>query len=142
MKSQIGTKILHDYVKMTEAYQGQMDVDKQKKQLDALFEQLCTFVMMRGCDQTKYGSLMKNLAMEYSLNHDVYPKTMTAATDVLANYPFDKEYYERKQKQQERDRKQQEKEKEKKRKETKIVGHNLHNKTDIAVTVVVVKNTL
>ena len=42
---------------------------------------------------------------------------MTAATDVLANYPFDKEYYERKQKQRECDRKQQEKEKEKKRKE-------------------------
>ena len=40
---------------------------------------------------------------------------MTAATDVLVNYPFDKEYYERKQKQQERDRNRQEREKEKKK---------------------------
>ena len=85
---------------MTEAYKNQTDVDTQKEQLDSLFEQLCTFVIMHGCDQTKYELLMKNLAMEYSLNHDDYPKTMTAATDVLANYPFDKEYYERKQKQQ------------------------------------------
>ena len=59
--------------------------------------------------------------MEYSLNHDDYPKTMTAATDVLANYPFDKEYYERKQKQQERDHNRKEREKEKKKnKENKI----------------------
>lgn len=115
VKSQIGTKILHKYVKTTEAYKNQTDVDKQKEQLDGLFEQLCTFVMMRRCDQTKYGSLMKNLAMEYSLNHDDYPKTMTVQTDVLANYPFDKEYYERKQKQQERDHNRQEREKEKKK---------------------------
>ena len=115
VKSQIGTKLLHDYVKTTDAYKNKTDVDKQKEHLDSLFEQLCTFVMMRGCNQTKYGLLMKNLAMEYSLNHDNYPKTMTAATDVLASYPFDKEYYERKQKQQEHDRNRQEREKDKKK---------------------------
>ena len=73
IKSQIGTRLLHEYVKTTETYKNKTDVDKQKEQLDSSFEQLCTFVMMRGCDQTKYGLLMKNLAMEYSLNHDDYP---------------------------------------------------------------------
>ena len=97
--------------------------------------------MMRGCDQTKYGLLMKNLAMEYSLNHDDYPKTMTAATDVLVNYPFDKEYYERKQKQRERNRKQREKEKERKkeRKMTKM-EHSSHNKIGIAAIAAAVKS--
>ena len=33
IKSQIGTKILHDYIKTTETYKNQADVDKQKEQL-------------------------------------------------------------------------------------------------------------
>ena len=58
-----------EYKEKLAAYKKEVDVDKQKEQLDSSFKQLFTFVMMKGCDQTKYGSLMKGLVSQYSMKN-------------------------------------------------------------------------
>ena len=95
VKSQIGTAILHDYVKTTPEYVDEVDVDKQHELLKGSFERLSAYVMMRGSDNSKYGSLMKGLVSQYSMKHDQYPKTMTDAVDVLSKHSFDQAFYDR-----------------------------------------------
>src|SRR5210317_308397 len=56
------------------------------------------FLLMRGADQAKYGSLMKNLCEQFSLDNDQYPKTLVMATDVLSNHKLDQKYYDNKKK--------------------------------------------
>ena len=68
VKSQIGTKILHSYVKNTTEYIEENDVDKQADMLTNSFEHFSTYVMMRGCDHSKYGTLMKGFVSQYSKN--------------------------------------------------------------------------
>src|SRR5210317_1862978 len=56
------------------------------------------YLLMRGVDQAKYGSLMKNLCKQFSLGNDQYPKTLVTATDVLSNHRLDQKYYDNKKK--------------------------------------------
>ena len=49
-------------------------------------------------DQTKYGSLIKILTTQQSLKHNQYPKTLTEASEVLTEHPWDSKYQEVKKK--------------------------------------------
>ena len=93
VKSQIGTKILHSYVKNTSKYIEENDVDKQADMLSNSFEHFSTYVMMCGCDHSKYGTLMKGFVSQYSKKNNQYPKSMTDATDVMSLHPFNQAYY-------------------------------------------------
>ena len=55
-------------------------------------------LLMRNVDQNWYGSLMKNLSQQYSLDNNQYPKTITVATDVLSNHKLDQKYFDNKKK--------------------------------------------
>jgi hypothetical protein len=54
---------------------------------------------LKGADQSKYGSILRNLKEAYSLGRVEYPKTARDALDVLNNHGFDKDYIEVKKKQ-------------------------------------------
>src|SRR5210317_1907553 len=56
------------------------------------------FLLMRGADQARYRSLMKNLCEQFSLGNDQYTKTLVMATDVLSNHKLDQKYYDNKKK--------------------------------------------
>jgi hypothetical protein len=60
---------------------------------------------MENADQAKYGSILKGLGDQFSLNQDQYPKTISHATNVLSNHKFDPKFYEAKKKSQEREKK-------------------------------------
>ena len=49
---------------------------------------------MQAADYKKYGSLLTNLATQYSLGNNQYPRTFDAALDVLSNHKLDAKYYE------------------------------------------------
>ena len=103
VKSMIGDSILHEYVKGLEEYKLTSDVLKKADIRDASWEQLNTFLLLRGLDQSKYGSLIKGIATQYLLMradgkpNDQYPKTLAHAIDALSNYSFDHKYYKNKQ---------------------------------------------
>ena len=64
--------------------------------LDDSFEHFSTYILLRGADSAKYGTLMKNLVSQYSLGNNQYPTKRTAGIDALAEHPFDDKYYEQK----------------------------------------------
>ena len=59
------------------------------KLIDKAYEQLLAFIYLDNADKKKYGSLLNALSQQQSLKNDQYPKSMTAANQVLANHRHD-----------------------------------------------------
>eukprot|EP00978_Attheya_sp_CCMP212_P025758 scaffold83421_cov58-Attheya_sp.AAC.1 len=53
------------------------------------FGQLLSLLYMENSDQRKYGSLLKGLGAQQSLGNDQYPTSITKASEVLSECPFD-----------------------------------------------------
>ena len=100
----IGDEILHKYARGLDGYDAITDIMEQKAFRYAIWEQLNAYLLLRGADQAKYGTLNKGIATQYLLMDskgkpiDQYPKTLAHATDALANYGFDEKCYEKKKK--------------------------------------------
>ena len=52
-------------------------------------KQFLAYMYLNNADKSKYGSLLKGLSTQQSLNNDQYPKSVTEANNVLSNHPFD-----------------------------------------------------
>ena len=63
------------------------------------------YLLMKGADQNKYGTLTKGLTSQFSMGNDQYPRTIQAATDILSNHKLDAKYYEVKKKRREQQQK-------------------------------------
>ena len=66
--------------------------------------QFMAYLLIRGSDQTRYGSLLKGFVSQFSLGNDQYPKTIMTATDVLSNHKIDPSYYDNQKKSRDRSR--------------------------------------
>jgi hypothetical protein len=73
-------------------------------------DKVLALLYLENSDQIKYGTLLKGLSDQYSLNQDQYLKTINHAMNVLSNHHFDLKYYEKKQKNQEKENKNKNKE--------------------------------
>jgi hypothetical protein len=62
------------------------DPEKCKKQA---WELHLAFMYLRNSDLSKYGSILKGLNTQQSLNNDQYPKTVVSANNVLSSHQFD-----------------------------------------------------
>src|SRR5210317_1131036 len=97
-KSQTGTNFLSEYVERHEEYINLSTAEEKKEYKKGAYDAWTAYLLMRGVDQAKYGSLMKNLREQFSLGKDQYPKTLVMATDVLSNHRLDQKYYNNKKK--------------------------------------------
>jgi hypothetical protein len=59
---------------------------------------LMALMYLESADRNKYGTVLKGLMDQFSLNQDQYPKTINHATSVLSNHKFDEKYFELKKK--------------------------------------------
>jgi hypothetical protein len=57
------------------------------------YSQWMTYLLLRGSDQRKYGSLLTGFVSQFSLGNDQYPKTIMTACDVLSNHKIDDRFY-------------------------------------------------
>ena len=89
MKSHVGNEILYKFIENTKEYQDETDATKQDEMRKDGFNKWMGYLLMRGSDHSKYGSLMLGLSSQYSMGNDQYPKDILAATDVLSNHKFD-----------------------------------------------------
>jgi hypothetical protein len=64
------------------------------------------YLLLRGSDQAKYGTLTKNFISQYSLGNDQYSRTITMATDVLSNHRLDPKFFENQKRQREQQQQQ------------------------------------
>ena len=71
-------------------------------------------MVLKGCDKSKYRSLLKGLASQFSMGNNQYPKKLEDVVSVLDLHPWDAKYHENKKK---------EKESKKKEKETSSNHH-------------------
>jgi hypothetical protein len=88
-RSHVGTDILDTFVENTSDYHEERDVDEQKKMKAAAFDMWMAYLLIRNSDQGKYGSLMNGLVSQFSMENNQYPKSITAATDILGNHRHD-----------------------------------------------------
>jgi hypothetical protein len=56
---------------------------------DRAFNKWIAYLLIRNSDQAKYGTVMNGLVSQFSMQNNQYPKSITAAIDILNNHRFD-----------------------------------------------------
>jgi hypothetical protein len=104
-KQQCGKNMFDDFMKNTQEYRDTNDQNEKAEILAAGFDKVMAYLLMKGADQNKYGTLTKGLTSQFSMGNDQYPRTIQAATDILSNHKLDAKYYEVKKKRREQQQK-------------------------------------
>jgi len=111
MKTQLGSEIkLTKYTKQMDGY----DANEHDKYSKKAFEEMTAYAFIANSDSTKYGTIIKGLAQQQSLKNTQYPKTLTAASEVLMEHTWDATYQENKRKKKEQSNKDKESKEDKK----------------------------
>ena len=106
MVSQKGSEIiLTKYIESMPGY----DKDNQEPFIRKAYEEYLAYTFLVNSDSTKYGSLIKNLAQQQSLKNSQYPKSLTAASEVLLEHQWDAKYYETRKNRKDKERRDREK---------------------------------
>ena len=70
---------------------------KQRGEIhDKVWNEFVAYLFLHNADQSKYGSLLKELKHQHALNNDQYPKTLSRAIEILSNRSFDQGYHKKK----------------------------------------------
>ena len=89
MVTQVGDKIkLKQVMKSIEGWDDN-DATQDDEYKKNAWDRYIAFVYLDNADKTKYGTVIKNLAAQFSLGNNQYPKSITAASYVLSNHPHD-----------------------------------------------------
>ncbi|MGL5936769.1 MAG: hypothetical protein ACRCZI_14235, partial [Cetobacterium sp.] len=83
VKQQCGKNMFDDFMKNTQEYRGTNSQSVKTEILAAGFDKVMAYLLMKGADQHKYGTLTKGLISQYSMGNQ-YPRTIQAATDILS----------------------------------------------------------
>jgi len=76
VKSHLGTKILDTFTEQSKEYQKLKDTKKETEMKEAAFNAWMAYLLIRGSNQSKYGSIIKGFISQFSLGNDQYPKTI------------------------------------------------------------------
>jgi hypothetical protein len=90
--SQMGSNMLDTFVEQQADYPN--NAAEQTAMKTAAFQRWLAYLLLKGSDRTKYGSLLMGFVSQFSLGNDQYPKDLTTATDVLSNHKFDPSFFE------------------------------------------------
>ena len=64
----------------------ELEIIKMKKNS---FEVWVTMFLMRGLDKIKYGELINDLYIQYTIKNDTYPKTLQEGVDIRNKVKFE-----------------------------------------------------
>jgi hypothetical protein len=90
--SQMGTKFLDEFVEHQTLYPAAASAMKKTMKAEA-YSQWTAYLLLRGSDQRKYGSLLTGFTSQFSLGNNQYPKTIMTACDALSNHKIDERFY-------------------------------------------------
>jgi hypothetical protein len=101
LTSYVGKQIFIDFVKQSDEYRNESDQQKKADMELERYDCWLSYLLLHNSDPLKYGSILKGLQSPYYLGNDqYYPKTLSAAIDVLlSNHKLDPAYYENQKKQ-------------------------------------------
>ena len=92
LTSHIGSKVLDQFIENTPEHRAaidDMDLPRATELKANAFGRWMAFLLLKNSDQSKYGSLLNGLTSQYSMDNNQYPKTITAASDILAYHKHD-----------------------------------------------------
>jgi hypothetical protein len=89
-----GTAMFDAWVEKQEQYKKASTDDEKEKLKENAMEEWTAYMVIRGCDKNKYGTVSETFRSQYSYGTDQYPRTIIAATDALAKHKFDPKYRE------------------------------------------------
>ena len=103
VKGNLGDSFLVHFVRATEEYKN-ADSATQTELTTKSFEQWCAYMILRNCDQARYGTLVQSKIADYAGGDDKYPKTILRVTDMLIQHKLDPKHFENQRKQRDRAR--------------------------------------
>ena len=92
MKNYAGKSIVNDFAEHTDEYKKATTQAKRQQLKVEAFDKYMAYLLLKGSDQSKYGSLYSGLSSQFALGNNQYPKTIQAATDILSSHKFDASY--------------------------------------------------
>jgi len=108
--TQLGDEFLKKFVENSEEYRNIQPSSTSQADKDALLKEAVpkwmAYLLLKGSDPLKYGTLLRGFTSQFSLGNDQYPKTMRDATDALSQHKIDQAYYDKRNKDRNRDREQ------------------------------------
>lgn len=105
--SHVGDDLLSQFAERQVEYVNQATTLGKEKYKGEVFEAWMAYLIIRGSDQNKYGSLANNFTTQYSLGNNQYPRTLENVSDVLSNHPLDSKHFENQKRVRERQQQQQ-----------------------------------
>jgi len=96
MVSHLGKDLLDYNTTQTQAHKdGTINTAAKKKLKEGAWDQWMAYLMMKGSDYPRYGSLLRGFGAQFSLGNDqFYPKDQITATDIMSNHKLDPKYFE------------------------------------------------
>ena len=85
-KTVAGDRFLDLFIETGEDYK-QLESDEAKEDMKKVaFAEFMGFMAIECTNKAQYGTLSKHLTQQFLMNTDQYPKSITAATNILANH--------------------------------------------------------
>ena len=85
MEAQAGKLQLNNYIKKLGKY-DETDTNKCNEQLDESYDRFIAYTYIQAVNQNKAGKLDEDLANQFALKDDKYPKDLAQATNIVINY--------------------------------------------------------
>ena len=89
LKSHVGSQAPHQFVEHAVKCHTEMDTKIKQDMNDESFDSWMAFLLIRNSHQNECWSLVTGLLSQQSMGNNQHPKSITAATDILANHKFD-----------------------------------------------------
>ena len=91
MKNNVNIK-LTKYLNEQKGYNEKKSPVKAEEMSEAANEQLFAFVVLKNADPKRFGSLIKDMASQYSRGTQQYPKTSEEAQEILERHKPDNRF--------------------------------------------------
>ena len=89
LRTKMGDNFLSHFMQTTDEYK-QADKEEKENILHGSLDALHAFLVIASSDQKKYGSITTNLAQQYALGNDQYPRIPKVAAEILSNHKYDR----------------------------------------------------
>ena len=88
VKTHLGTRMLDKFIEHTKEYQAVAGAEATELKEQA-FSKWMAYLLLKNSDYKKYGTLMNGLKEQFAMQHDQYPTSVLAATDILNSHKHD-----------------------------------------------------
>ena len=86
METLYGRLVPTAYAKSTDEYKQATSLADKNQVSDDCYKKLLALIYLKGANPRKTGELLEDMANDYAMKHDKYPKTLDEAIELVGNY--------------------------------------------------------